>query len=492
MKKILFYLGLINLLFFIAGCEKNYNFNDLGMSGGGTDRYNEIIENPFVNTFEQNISTFSVDVDGGSFSNCRKIIENGIMPPIAAIRTEEFINYFQYNYGEPDDGLPFYHNSEIAACPWNAEHKILRIGFKGKTFTNTARKGTNFIFLIDVSGSMSSDDKLGLIKECLVDFVNAKIDYRDKIAIVTYAGSTEIALKPTSGSDKDKIISKINSLKSGGSTAGADGINTAYKLAEENFITGGNNRIVLATDGDFNVGISSQDDLIKLIEEKRDLGVFISVLGVGSGNLNEGMMEQLADHGNGNYEYIDNIEEGHKVFINEFNSFYPVAKDVKIQVEFDSLVVASYRLIGYENRKLENQDFTNDSTDAGDIGSDQDVTALYELIMKPGILNNQKSLNVSVAYKLPTETTSKYFSLDVFNSEKTFEQASENFRFACGIAAFALVLRNSEYVGQTNYNDIISWIQNASSYNPNNYKTDLLTLINKAKTLPARDTSSNY
>jgi len=369
---------------------------------------------------------------------------------------------------------------------------MAKITFKGKTFTDAGRKGTNFIFLIDVSGSMNSEDKLDLIKQSLEDFVNAKIDYRDKIAIVTYAGSSTIVLNPTSGSAKSKIIRKIKSLKAGGSTAGGEGINTAYQLAEDNFIVGGNNRIVLATDGDFNVGISSQDDLIKLIEKKRDLGVFISVLGVGSGNLNEGMMEQLADHGNGNYECIDNIDEGHKVFVNEFNSFYPVAKDVKIQVEFDSLVVASYRLIGYENRSLENENFTNDSTDAGDIGSDQDVTALYELIMKPGIINNQKSLNVSVAYKLPTDNTSKYFNLDVYNSNKTFEQASENFRFACGIAAFALVLRSSEYVGQTNYNDVISWIQDASSYNPYNYKTDLITLINKAATLPARDTNYSY
>lgn len=450
--------------------------------GTGTEQYNEIVENPFVNTSDEPISTFSIDVDGGSFSNCRRMINKGYLPPVDAIRTEEFINYFQYNYGEPDDGLPFFHNAEIAQCPWETEHKLLRIGFKGQTITDAERKGTNFVLLIDVSGSMENDDKLELLKDCLINFVEQKIDYRDKIAIVTYSGNSKVVLEPTSGDEQNKIIRKINGLNAGGSTNGENAINTAYELAQSSFITGGNNRLIMGTDGDFNVGISSQDSLIKLIEQKRDIGVYLTMIGVGSGNIQEGMMEQLADHGNGNYEYIDNLEQGTKVFINEFNSFYAVAKDVKIQVEFDSTVVKSYRLIGYENRVLQNEDFENDSTDAGDLGSDQDVTALYELVMQDEAITNQKALSISVRYKKPTQSTSQFFSLDVLNKNTSFENATENLRFATGVAAFALVMRKSEYVGNTNYDDAINWIQNASTYNPFNYKTDLITLINKAKT----------
>lgn len=472
------------LSLFMFSCYQSsvYNYEDgLYIDGTGSESYNEIVENPFILTSDQNISTFSIDVDGGSFANCRRFLNNGQIPPTNAIRTEEFINYFQYNYGEPDDGLPFYHSAEMAACPWTTDNKLLRISFKGQTMSDDQRTGTNFVFLLDVSGSMDSDDKLDLLKDCFVNFVETKIDERDYVSIVTYAGSSEIVLEPTSGEDKSKIIRKINRLSAGGSTAGADGINTAYDLAQENLIVGGNNRIILATDGDFNVGISSQEELIDLIETKRDLGIFLTVLGVGSGNLNEGMMEQLADHGNGNYEYIDTYDEGVKVFVNEFNSFYPVAKDVKIQVEFDSLVVKSYRLIGYENRVLENDDFEDDATDAGDLGSDQDVTALYELIMQDDAIVNQKALTVNVRYKLPTNTTSEYFYLDVENENNSFENATENLRFASAVAAFAMIMRNSEYVGTTNYNDVKNWVSNASSYDPFGYKSKLIDLIELAE-----------
>ena len=365
----------------------------------GTENYNEIFENPFVYSWQQPISTFSIDVDGGSYANCRRYINSGYLPPVDAIRTEEFINYFQYNYGEPDDGLPFFYNAEVAACPWTDGHRILRIGFKGHTISNTDRKGTNFVFLIDVSGSMGDETKLELLKNCFIYFVQQKIDARDKVAIVTYAGSTQVVLEPTSGKDKDKIISKLQKLSTGGSTNGEGGIRKAYELAQNNFIQDGNNRIILATDGDFNVGISSQEELIKLIDEKRNTGIFLTVIGVGSGNIQEGTMEQLADHGNGNYEYIDNFDQGRKVFINEFNAFYPVAKDVKIQVEFDSTVVKQYRLIGYENRTLSNEDFANDSTDAGDLGSDQDVTAMYEIILQENVGNYARLGKIAVRYK---------------------------------------------------------------------------------------------
>ena len=257
----------------------------------------------------------------------------------------------------------------------------------------------------------------------------------------------------------------------------------AYDLAQESFIVGGNNRIIMGTDGDFNVGISSQDELIELVEQKRDIGVYLTLIGVGQGNIQEGTMEQLADHGNGNYEYIDKFEQGKKVFINEFNSFYAVAKDVKIQVEFDPTVVKSYRLIGYENRVMQNDDFENDSTDAGDLGSDQDVTALYELIMHENAEINQKALNIGIRFKKLDENTSNYFDFNVFNSNKSFENASENLRFAAGVAAFALIMRESQNVGQATYDDVINWTQGASSYNPYGYKTELIQLINKAKDL---------
>lgn len=478
MKKIIYFI-IIAILF---SCNKYSPSNDFYYNGG-TESYNEITENPFVDTWQQPVSTFSIDVDGGSYANCRRYINSGYLPPVDAIRTEELINYFQYNYGEPDDGLPFFHNAEVAACPWVDGHKILRIGFKGQTISNAQRKGTNFVFLIDVSGSMSDENKLPLLKNCFIYFVQQKIDARDKVAIVTYAGSTQVWLEPTSGNDKDKIVSKIQKLSSGGSTNGEGGIKKAYELAQNNFIQDGNNRIILATDGDFNVGISNQDELIKLIDEKRNFGIFLTVIGVGSGNIQEGTMEQIADHGNGNYEYIDNFDQGRKVFINEFNAFYPVAKDVKIQVEFDSSVVKQYRLIGYENRKLSNEDFANDSTDAGDLGSDQDVTAMYEIILQENVANYARLGKISVRYKLPKESVSRYFDLEFNNSPNNFEEATENFRFAAGVAAFALLMRNSQYIGNATYDNAKQWIQQASTFNPYNYKSELIQLIDKAKTL---------
>lgn len=479
MKNLILFIVLIAIAF---SCYKYSTPGDYSFIGG-TESYNEITENPFVYAWQQPISTFSIDVDGGSYANCRRYINSGYLPPIDAIRTEEFINYFQYNYGEPDDGLPFFHNAELAACPWTDGHKILRIGLKGHTISNTDRNGTNFVFLIDVSGSMSDKNKLELLKNCFIYFVQQKIDARDKVAIVTYAGSTQVVLEPTSGKDKDKIISKLQKLSTGGSTNGEGGIRKAYELAQNNFIRGGNNRIILATDGDFNVGISNQDELIKLIDEKRNTGIFLTVIGVGQGNIQEGTMEQLADHGNGNYEYIDNFEQGRKVFVYEFNAFYPVAKDVKIQVEFDSTVVKQYRLIGYENRTLTNEDFANDSTDAGDLGSDQDVTAMYEIILQENVGNYARLGKIAVRYKLPNESLSRYFDLEFHNTPNTFDEATENFRFAAGVTAFALLMRNSEYSGNATYDKAKLWIQKASTYNPYYYKSELVQLIDIAKTL---------
>ena len=487
MKKINLFLGIIAILFLFSCSDTNdsynvYNGYDVPEDYSGGEQYNEIIENPFINVSENSISTFSIDVDGGAYTNSRRFLNGNSIPPADAIRTEEFINYFYYNYAEPTDDKPISYNGEIATCPWDTSHKIVRIGIKGKHIPDHELEGTNFVFLIDVSGSMSSDDKLGLLKQCFITFVEEKISQNDKIAIVTYAGDAGVHLVSTSGAYRADIISSIQELGSGGSTAGAEGIITAYEIAEENFIANGNNRIIIGTDGDFNVGPSSQDELIELIEQKRETGIFITVLGVGTGNLNDGMLEQIANHGNGNYEYIDNIEQGKKVFIYDFNSFYTVAKDVKVQVTFKQNVVHSYRLIGYENRVLENEDFDNDYEDAGEIGSDQYVTALYELVLQEQVADEQ-AMQVGVRYKLPHETTSTEFNYDIFNSTHSYSQASEDFRFAVAVAGFALVMRNSEYVGDATYENITTWVSNASSNDPHNLKQGLLELISKAQSL---------
>ncbi len=464
----------------IIGCQKSEKGEALDLQPQA--QYNDIIENQFIETATNNISTFSVDVDGASYSNCRQLLYLNAIPFPNMIRTEEFINYFQYDYAEPQNGLPFGYDAEMAQCPWDTAHRLLRIGFKGHTLGDE-RKGTNFVLLVDVSGSMDDYLKLGLFKSCMIKFVKEKLDYRDRVSIVTYSGKVTTLLKPTPGSNKDLIIKKIKKLSAEGSTNGGDAIKRAYKLAQDNFIEGGNNRIIMGTDGDFNVGISSQEELVELIEEKRKSGVFLTVLGFGRSNLQEGTVEQIANHGNGNYEFIDNLQQGEKVFINEFNSFYAVAKDVKVQVEFDTGVVKSYRLIGYENRVLSNDEFDVDSVDAGEIGADQDVTALYELILHDSIADNQKALNVAVRYKLPNENISNAFDFDVHDTNKKFSEASENTRFAASVAAFALVLRNSQNMPQISYDEIKYWATGASSYNPYNYKTDFVNLIEKAKSL---------
>lgn len=457
--------------------EAPYDYWEPTSSG---EQYNEIIENPFMEVSENPVSTFSIDVDGGSYTNSRRFLNYGEKPPVDAIRTEEFVNYFSYNFPEPENEHPFYIGGEIAKCPWDDSHHILCIGLKGKNIPKDDLPATNFVFLIDVSGSMSSDNKLELLKDCFILFVE-ELRNEDKVAIVTYAGEAGIVLNSTSCSNKEIIIEAIESLGSGGSTAGAAGINTAYEIAEQNFVDGGNNRVIIGTDGDFNVGMSSQEELIALIEEKRKSGIYLTTLGVGTGNLNEGMLEQLANHGNGNFEYIDNLEQGKKVFIYDFNSFYAIAKDVKIQVTFNENAIKSYRLIGYENRLLNEEDFTDDSKDAGELGSNQTICALYELVAQSEKKVN--ALSMEVSYKLPTSETSTVFSFDVNNYNTDFNNASENLRFASAVASFALILRDSEYKGDATYNDVINWVQNANSFNPNNYKADLIDLINIAKNL---------
>ncbi len=444
--------------------------------------YNEVEENPFTSTFDEPVSTFSIDADGGSYSNARRFLENGVFPPKDAIRTEEIINFFQYEYPEPTYGHPISLSGEITDCPWTDGHKLLRIGIKGRHIAREDMPPANFVFLIDVSGSMGQPNKLGLLKEGFMLYA----DYmrpQDKIAIVTYSGEAGVLLASTPGNQKQVIKSAIAQLGAGGSTNGAGGIIKAYDIASANFIVGGNNRVILGTDGDFNVGVSGQDELVSLIEEKRETGVFLSVLGVGTGNYQDGKMEQLANNGNGTYEYIDDIEQAQKVFVDEFGKFYTVAKDVKVQVVFDPNLVLEYRLIGYENRVLNEEDFEDDTKDAGEIGADQHITALYELVMAPNPLFTQPSLTVDFRYKMPDEDVSTPLLLEVFDFGTTFGGATENTRFAAAAAGYGLLLRNSEYKGEMTWDDLLNWAANAKTYDPNGYRSEFLQWIQKAKEL---------
>lgn len=485
------------LLLSFNSCEKDLNnYSELtdskdyfsNTNGGNPpnlagEKYNEIVENPFILVEEEPVSTFSIDADGASYSNSRRMIQNGSLPIKDAIRTEEFINYFPLDYEETQDGHPISLNGEMASCPWTAEHKLVRIGIKGNHVPYVELPASNIVFLIDVSGSMKASNKLDLLKKSFKKYVEI-MRPQDRVSIVTYAGQAGVLLTPTLGTEKSTIKNKIDALGAGGSTAGAQGILTAYELAEENFIEGGNNRIIIGTDGDFNVGISDQETLISLIEEKRKSGVFLTTIGVGTGNLNEGMLEQLANNGNGNFEYIDSEEQGEKVFVHEFGKFYTIAKDVKVQLEFNPLLVKAYRLIGYENRLLENEEFEDDTKDAGEIGVDQNITALYEIVP-----NNEidpllsPSFHIDFRYKLPNEEQSQELQLFITDEGKPFEQASESMRFVSAAASFGLLLRDSEYKGNTDFTKIISWVDSAKTYDPNNYREKFLELIKEAQSL---------
>ena len=345
-----------------------------------TARYGNIEENPFLAAASNPLSTFSIDVDTASYSNVRRFIENGSLPPKDAVRIEEMINYFSYDYPQPNDNLPFSVNLDAASCPWAPAHRLVRIGLKGREMPNEKRPASNLVFLLDVSGSMMPANRLPLVKQAMRLLVE-KLGENDRVAIVVYSGASGLALPSTTGDHKEQILSALENLEAGGSTNGAQGIDLAYQTAAEHFIKGGVNRVILATDGDFNVGTTSEGDLIRLIQEKAKGGVFLSVLGVGDDNLNDSMMQKLADKGNGNYAYLDSLEEARKVLVQQINgTLVTIAKDVKIQVEFNPARVASYRLIGYEKRILRKEDFNNDKIDAGEIGAGHTVTALYEVV----------------------------------------------------------------------------------------------------------------
>jgi Ca-activated chloride channel family protein len=439
------------------------------------EKYKDYGENPFIKVSEQPVSTFSVDADGGSYANMRRYLYLGQMPPEASVRIEEYINYFTFDYHEPITGENVSLRSEVATCPWNSEHYLISVGMKGKTIPENELPNSNFVFLIDVSGSMNSPDKLGILKSGFMAMTD-NLRNQDRIAIVTYAGSAGILLQSTKGDQKDEIKAAIDKLTAGGSTAGAEGINTAYSIAEENFISGGNNRVILGTDGDFNVGPSSTDELVALIEEKRGTGIYLTVLGVGGGNLNDYMMEQIANKGNGNYEYIDNARQIQKVFINERAKFYTVAKDSKIQITFSTETVDSYRLIGYENRSLNEEDFERDSTDAGEIGSSQTITALYEVILFEA-QTISKYARFDFRYKKPGEDASRLLAHEIRIIPEKIYNSSENMRFAAAVTGFGLMMNNSEFKGTVTKSMVLELGEGAKSFDPFGYRQEFIDLV---------------
>ncbi|MBS9462100.1 von Willebrand factor type A domain-containing protein [Flagellimonas sp. 389] len=455
------------------------------------ENYAHISENKFEQVTLSPLSTFSIDVDKASYSNVRRMINNGQQIPIDAVKIEEMVNYFNYEYPQPTEH-PFSINTEVVRTPWNKDTKLVRIGLQGKSYSDDELPPSNLTFLIDVSGSMGSTNKLPLLKSAFKLLVN-QLREKDKVAIVVYAGAAGEVLSPTRGSNKEKIINAIENLESGGSTAGGAGIELAYRLAQKNFIKNGNNRVILATDGDFNVGRSSDKAMVELIEEKRKTGVFLSVLGFGMGNYKDSKMEKLADKGNGNHAYIDTMQEAQKVFGQEFGgTLYTIAKDVKIQVEFNPQAVKAYRLIGYENRMLADEDFIDDTKDAGELGSGHTVTALYEIIpsgvespylkkvhdLKYSNLKVKEESNdlltVKFRYKKPDGNVSTEIN-QVLKDHVT--AISPDFSFAASVALFGLHLRKSQYTNNTSLDDVINLAENGIVNDNQGYRTEFIRLV---------------
>ncbi|MTI32330.1 vWA domain-containing protein [Xanthovirga aplysinae] len=470
------------LLFIFFGCEMHKDYSDPESSvepfpddNVSNEKYKDYEENPFIKVSDQAISTFSVDADGGSYANMRRFLYLGQTPPSASVRVEEYINYFTFDYKEPTDGENVSLESEVSTCPWNEDHYLMRVGMKGITIPENDLPNSNYVFLIDVSGSMDSPDKLEILKSGFKTMVDNLRD-QDKIAIVTYAGEAGVLLKSTHGDQKGKIKDAIDKLGAGGSTAGAAGITTAYEIAKENFIPDGNNRVILGSDGDFNVGPSSTEELITLIEEMRESGIYLTVLGVGDGNLNDHMMEQIANKGNGNYEYIDNAAQIQKVFNHEIGKFYTVAKDSKIQITFNPNMVESYRLIGYENRSLNEDDFADDAKDAGEIGSSQTITALYEVILLD-VLNSEQYAQFDFRYKKPNESQSRLLSHEIKMTPQEINYATENMKFAAAITGFGLLMKESEYKGNVSKQMILDLGNESTSFDPFGYRKEFLELV---------------
>ena len=467
------------------------------------ETYKEIKENSFVAVAQQPVTTFSADVDRAAYANVRRIIGYGQIPPKDAVRIEEMVNYFDYDYPAPEEGSasPLRVSPELAPAPWNPNHLLLRIGLQAKKIDLAKAPPSNIVFLIDVSGSMDEENKLPLLKSSF-KMLLGQLRPDDKIAIVTYANGTKVALPSTSVKDKEKIIKVLDNLYASGGTSGGKGIQLAYEQAQKSFIKNGNNRIILATDGDFNIGINNTTDLEKFIEKQRESGIYMSVLGFGMGNYRDDMAETIADKGNGNYAYIDNITEAKKVLVNELSgTLFAVAKDVKLQLEFNPKYVKEYKLIGYENRMLANEDFTNDKKDAGEIGAGHTVTALYELVPSNGkvaqsLRYQSQELNekgkgnelgfLKIRYKDPKVKDAKSVEITeplVFN-KKALKETSTDYRFAASVAEFGILLRDNSNKANATYDQVIELAEGAIGKDPEGYRKEFVRLVKSVKMLP--------
>ncbi|MBI9107301.1 MAG: VWA domain-containing protein [Spirochaetales bacterium] len=486
----------------IAEYEKDDDFAADRLTGNNelnTEEYNRIFENDFLKAAEAPLSTFSIDVDTASYSNVRRYITGGSMPPPDAVRIEELVNYFTYDYPQPEGDLPFSIVTEFASCPWNSEHGLLHIGLQGLTVDKDEIPQSNLVFLIDASGSMEDENKLPLLKKSLSLLVK-ELRPEDRVSIVAYAGAAGLVLPTVAGNDNDAIMAALDNLYAGGSTAGGEGIDLAYRVAAKNLIVGGNNRVILATDGDFNVGQSSEAELVRMIEERRNQGVFLTVLGLGMGNYKDTRMESLADKGNGNYAYIDTLSEARKVLVNEISStLFTIAKDVKIQIEFNPAKVESYRLIGYENRLMAARDFDDDTKDAGEIGAGHSVTALYEIIPAEGPAGTQELRYqswtaapaaedsgelgfIKFRYKQPNEDQSRLIELPVSAGHVTMV-SSENFRFSAAVAEWGLILRSSKYAARADLDNVIQAVRDSLGQDEYGYRAEFLGLLYKTREL---------
>lgn len=460
-----------------------------------TEEYTRIYENDFLTAINDPVSTFSIDVDTASYSNTRRYLNQGYLPPADAVRIEELVNYFDFGYPEVESEHPFDFNTALSTCPWNEDNMLLYVGVQGERKAFEELPPNNLVFLLDVSGSMSDANKLPLLKQSL-QLLTKQLRPQDRVSIVVYAGAAGVVLSPTAGNDTKTIIAAFDVLEAGGSTAGGEGIELAYALAEENFMESGNNRIIVATDGDFNVGPSSTSETTRLIEEKRDNGIFLTVLGFGMGNYKDSRMEQMADNGNGNYAYIDNIMEAKKVLVQEISStLFTIASDVKIQIEFNPNYVQEYRLIGYENRVMANQDFSDDTKDAGELGAGHTVTAIYEIVpandrsssadelrYQSSELNDTAAtsgeiMTIKFRYKDPGDTVSTLIEEPVQFDIVDFNSLDDSFRFAAAVAQWGMLLRGSQYLGTSTYESVLEIARDSDSYDPYGLKSEFINLV---------------
>ena len=474
-----------------------------GIAEYNTEQYDFIEESGFKAVTDNPLSTFSIDVDTASYANVRRFLTRNQMPPKDAVRIEELINYFSYDYPEPKDETPFAVITELSVCPWNKDHQLIHIGLKGRKIETANMPPSNLVFLLDVSGSMNSPDKLPLLKKGF-KLLTEQLREKDRVAIAVYAGAAGLVLPSTPGNNKHTILKAIDNLKAGGSTAGAQGIKLAYKIALDNFIENGNNRVILATDGDFNVGVSSDGELVRLIESQRQKNIFLTVLGFGTGNLKDAKMEKLADKGNGNYAYIDNLLEAKKVLVKEMGgTLHTIAKDVKLQVEFNPAHVKAYRLIGYENRRLNKEDFNNDKKDAGELGAGHTVTALYELVpadahespgkadplkyqeskIKLAASESQELMTVKLRYKKPDENQSIKIIHPVTAKRLAADRTSDNFNFSAAVASFGMLLRDSEFKGASTYQDVLTLAKSSKGKDSEGHRAEFIRLVEIAEML---------